>query len=66
MLTGSLIKKGLVDELLVYISPKLLGDQARPMVANICPESLELSPSLKLAEIVQIGTDIRLRFLPIS
>ncbi|MDC9595738.1 bifunctional diaminohydroxyphosphoribosylaminopyrimidine deaminase/5-amino-6-(5-phosphoribosylamino)uracil reductase RibD [Xenorhabdus anantnagensis] len=66
VLTGSLLKKGLIDELLVYISPRLLGDQARPMIANVYPESLELSPYFKLVEIVQIDTDIRLRFLPIS
>ncbi|WP_340613516.1 bifunctional diaminohydroxyphosphoribosylaminopyrimidine deaminase/5-amino-6-(5-phosphoribosylamino)uracil reductase RibD [Xenorhabdus thailandensis] len=65
-LTGSLLKKGLIDELLVYISPRLLGEQARPMMAGISTESLDLPQSLKLVDLVQIDTDIRLRFLSVS
>ncbi|WP_422824058.1 RibD family protein [Xenorhabdus entomophaga] len=62
ILTGALLKEGLIDELLVYVSPRLLGEQARPMMANIHSESLELSPFLRLVEHIQVDTDIRLRF----
>ncbi|MDC9590251.1 bifunctional diaminohydroxyphosphoribosylaminopyrimidine deaminase/5-amino-6-(5-phosphoribosylamino)uracil reductase RibD [Xenorhabdus sp. XENO-10] len=65
ILTGSLLKERLIDELLVYVSPRLLGDQARPMMAYIYPESLEISPFFRLIEHIQVDTDIRLRFRPI-
>ncbi|MBD2784942.1 bifunctional diaminohydroxyphosphoribosylaminopyrimidine deaminase/5-amino-6-(5-phosphoribosylamino)uracil reductase RibD [Xenorhabdus sp. DI] len=65
-LTSSLLEKGLIDELLVYTTPRLLGDQAQPMItANIYPRFPEASPTLKLIENIQIDTDVRLRFRPI-
>jgi diaminohydroxyphosphoribosylaminopyrimidine deaminase / 5-amino-6-(5-phosphoribosylamino)uracil reductase len=58
-LNGSLLREGLVDELLVYLAPKLLG-QGRDM-ANFGPLA-ELSQALALDFISteRIGPDLRL------
>jgi diaminohydroxyphosphoribosylaminopyrimidine deaminase/5-amino-6-(5-phosphoribosylamino)uracil reductase len=57
-LNGSLLREGLVDELLVYLAPKLLG-HGRDM-ANFGPLT-ELSQALELefADTARIGADLR-------
>lgn len=61
-LNGSLLREGLVDELLVYLAPKLLGP-GRDM-ASIGPLA-QLSQALPLAftSVEAIGPDIRVRAL---
>jgi diaminohydroxyphosphoribosylaminopyrimidine deaminase / 5-amino-6-(5-phosphoribosylamino)uracil reductase len=58
-LNGSLLREGLVDELLVYLAPKLLG-QGQGM-ANFGPLA-ELSQALALDFISseRVGPDLRL------
>jgi diaminohydroxyphosphoribosylaminopyrimidine deaminase / 5-amino-6-(5-phosphoribosylamino)uracil reductase len=57
-LNGSLIKAGLVDELLVYIAPKLLG--VGQGMAAIGPfTSLDFASQFSVVEMKQIGADIR-------
>jgi len=59
-LNGSLMNEGLVDELLVYLAPGLLGDKANGMF-NL-PELHALSQQRKLhfVDVRQIGADIRI------
>ena len=57
-LNGSLLRAGLVDELLVYLAPKLIG-QGRG-VANFGPiESLADALSLEFHSTQMIGSDLR-------
>ncbi|GFM53457.1 bifunctional diaminohydroxyphosphoribosylaminopyrimidine deaminase/5-amino-6-(5-phosphoribosylamino)uracil reductase RibD [Pseudomonas capsici] len=63
-LAGALLKAGLVDELLVYIAPRLLGDIARPMVHLPELTSLHDSLNFSLYEVTSIGPDLRLRLRP--
>jgi diaminohydroxyphosphoribosylaminopyrimidine deaminase / 5-amino-6-(5-phosphoribosylamino)uracil reductase len=58
-LNGSLVREGLVDEVLVYLAPALLGDKAHGMFE--LPELAELSGRRELAvrEVRMIGRDIR-------
>jgi len=57
-LNGSLLREGLVDELLVYLAPKLLG-VGRGMV-NLGPlEELSGAVPLELADVGQVGGDLR-------
>ena len=60
LLNGSLLRSGLVDELLIYLAPKMLG-LGRGM-AHL-PEFTELSqaPGFKWVECTPIGPDLRLR-----
>ncbi len=61
-LTGPLIEAGLVDELLVYLAPKLLGVQGREMFTLPSPEHLSQVRSFDLHDLARIGDDVRMIF----
>ncbi|MFN3812107.1 MAG: bifunctional diaminohydroxyphosphoribosylaminopyrimidine deaminase/5-amino-6-(5-phosphoribosylamino)uracil reductase RibD [Roseateles asaccharophilus] len=58
-LNGSLLRAGLVDEFLIYLAPKLLG-QGREMAAFGPLDSLDEAPQLLWREITPVGEDLRL------
>lgn len=60
-LAGALLRQSLVDELVVYVAPKLLGPQARPLVEIPALGRLDEAPNLDVVETRQIGADVRLR-----
>jgi diaminohydroxyphosphoribosylaminopyrimidine deaminase/5-amino-6-(5-phosphoribosylamino)uracil reductase len=59
-LNGSLLQAGVVDELLVYLAPRVIGDSGRGMFS--LPELTELSRStaLKIREVERVGEDLRI------
>lgn len=59
-LNGSLLREGLVDELLLYLAPTLLGDAARGMFD--LPELADLGGrhDLKITDLARVGADIRI------
>ena len=59
-LNGSLLKAGLVDEVLLYIAPYVLGDKARGMFE--LPELTELTGrrELKILDLRMVGRDMRM------
>lgn len=59
-LHGSLLHEGLVDELLVYLAPSVLGDAARGMFNLPALSSLPAQCALKFVDVRQIGPDIRI------
>jgi len=59
-LNSSLIREHCVDELLLYLAPKLLGD-ARPLFDLERLEHLQDARNLSFHDIAQIGKDIRIR-----
>jgi diaminohydroxyphosphoribosylaminopyrimidine deaminase/5-amino-6-(5-phosphoribosylamino)uracil reductase len=63
-LAGAAMQGGLVDELLIYMAPHLMGDSARglmhlPGIGNMA-ERIELD----ITDLRRIGPDIRLTFTP--
>ena len=62
-LNGSLLREGLVDELLVYLAPKLLG-LGREMAAFGPLESLQEALQWQWLDCQLIGEDLRLRLRP--
>jgi diaminohydroxyphosphoribosylaminopyrimidine deaminase/5-amino-6-(5-phosphoribosylamino)uracil reductase len=58
-LNGSLMAAGLVDELLVYLAPCLIGP-GQPMIELPAVTSLTQIRRLTLRELVRIGEDLRL------
>jgi diaminohydroxyphosphoribosylaminopyrimidine deaminase / 5-amino-6-(5-phosphoribosylamino)uracil reductase len=60
-LAGALLRAGLLDEMILYVAPKLLGPQARPLVEMGELRSLQEAPHFIVAETRQIGEDVRLR-----
>lgn len=59
-LNGAMLRAGLVDELLLYIAPQLLGDAARSMAQLGELTSLEQRVDLKWQDIRQVGDDLRI------
>ncbi|AHG59935.1 Ribd2 [Buchnera aphidicola str. G002 (Myzus persicae)] len=60
ILSGFLLNENLIDELIIYIAPKILGHEAKPLC--ILDNKLKLLDSLlfKFEDISQIGPDVRL------
>jgi len=63
-LAGALFAAGLVDEWLLYIAPKLLGKDAKPLATLARLTKLEAAPAFDLVEAKTIGPDLRLRLRP--
>jgi diaminohydroxyphosphoribosylaminopyrimidine deaminase / 5-amino-6-(5-phosphoribosylamino)uracil reductase len=63
-LAGELLRQGLIDELLLYVGPRLLGPEARSLVTLPDPGALEHAPSFAFFETQQLGEDLRLRLRP--
>jgi len=64
-LAGALLDAGLVDELLIYVAPLLLGPDARPLAAIAPLGGLDSAARWRLVESVPIGADLRLRLRPL-
>lgn len=61
-LNGALLDAGLIDELIVYMAPHLLGDSARGMFAVPALEDMQSRHGLRLDDLRQIGGNIRMIF----
>lgn len=61
-LAGALMSAALVDELLVYMAPLVLGSSARPILDLLEPATLASASRLYIRESERIGDDIRLLF----
>ncbi|MFV7530269.1 bifunctional diaminohydroxyphosphoribosylaminopyrimidine deaminase/5-amino-6-(5-phosphoribosylamino)uracil reductase RibD [Enterobacter mori] len=57
-LAGALLQAGLVDELIVYVAPKLLGHDARGLFVLPGLEKLSDAPQLRFSEIRPVGPDV--------
>jgi diaminohydroxyphosphoribosylaminopyrimidine deaminase/5-amino-6-(5-phosphoribosylamino)uracil reductase len=63
-LNGALLAAGWVDEWVAYIAPMAVGDDARGLFAQPPLVSLADAARFKLADVRQIGGDLRLTLLP--
>jgi diaminohydroxyphosphoribosylaminopyrimidine deaminase/5-amino-6-(5-phosphoribosylamino)uracil reductase len=59
-LMGPMIAAGLVDELLVYLAPKLLGRDAREMFSMAEPLKLADATQFDLHDVARLGEDVRI------
>jgi diaminohydroxyphosphoribosylaminopyrimidine deaminase/5-amino-6-(5-phosphoribosylamino)uracil reductase len=59
-LSGALLEAGLIDELIIYMAPHVLGDRARGMFA--IPELTDLAErySLEIDDVRMLGPDLRI------
>jgi diaminohydroxyphosphoribosylaminopyrimidine deaminase/5-amino-6-(5-phosphoribosylamino)uracil reductase len=60
-LAGALLAANLVDEWLLYLAPRLLGKDAKPLAALPRLTKLDAAPSFTLLESKSVGPDLRLR-----
>jgi diaminohydroxyphosphoribosylaminopyrimidine deaminase/5-amino-6-(5-phosphoribosylamino)uracil reductase len=63
-LCGALFAAGLVDELLLYMAPLLLGDSARPLLQLPTLDDMARRWQLQMVDQRMLGPDIRLRLRP--
>ncbi|XBC38073.1 MAG: bifunctional diaminohydroxyphosphoribosylaminopyrimidine deaminase/5-amino-6-(5-phosphoribosylamino)uracil reductase RibD [Buchnera aphidicola (Floraphis choui)] len=59
-LSGSFLKLNIVNELIIYISPKLLGHYAKPLFILENYKQLSLVPQFNFKKVIRIGQDIKL------
>jgi len=62
-LIGAFLRSGLWDELLLYVAPKLLGSDARPLAYLPFQRMIEAIEA-RIADRAQLGDDLRLRLVP--
>jgi len=63
-LAGALLQAGLVDELIIYMAPTLLGENGRALCVLPGLQSLSDAPQFTLSGVRQVGPDLRLRLKP--
>ena len=62
-LAGSLLRAGLLDELVVYMAPVLMGDLARPLM-HLPLERMAQKVPLEVSDLRRVGRDWRFTLVP--
>jgi len=60
VLSGAFLQAGLVDELVIYMAPKLLGSSARPLMSLPGMEKMADQVNLEIADVRSVGEDWRI------
>ena len=63
-LSVALLNAGLVDEWLLYVAPKLLGRDAKPLAALARLTKLDAAPAFRILDSRPVGPDLRIRLRP--
>ena len=63
-LAGALLAEGWADELILYVAPRLLGPQSRPLVHLPALERLQDSAWFDIISSEPMGADLRVRLRP--
>jgi diaminohydroxyphosphoribosylaminopyrimidine deaminase/5-amino-6-(5-phosphoribosylamino)uracil reductase len=63
-LAGAFLSAGLVDEVLLYVAPVLLGERARPMFDGLAIDTMAQKLKMTIVESRYIGQDVRLLLRP--
>ncbi len=62
-LLGSLANQSLINSLVVYVGPKILGDSGTPMLSGFAVPNIDVAPTLQLTDIRRLGNTSRLEYL---
>jgi diaminohydroxyphosphoribosylaminopyrimidine deaminase/5-amino-6-(5-phosphoribosylamino)uracil reductase len=65
-LAGGLLSAGLIDELVVYLAPTLLGVGARPLMAFGPLATMDERPGFAITDTRRIGPDLKLTLRPVG
>ena len=63
-LTGSLLSQGLVDEMVVYMAPHIIGESGQGLARLPLITDMRNRLAMQIEDISVIGEDIKLRFRP--
>ncbi|MGF1752855.1 bifunctional diaminohydroxyphosphoribosylaminopyrimidine deaminase/5-amino-6-(5-phosphoribosylamino)uracil reductase RibD [Vibrio makurazakiensis] len=64
-LASSLMKSQLVDELVIYLAPKLMGSDGRGLMGSLGLSDMSDVIDLKIQDVRQVGQDIRIVAQPV-
>jgi diaminohydroxyphosphoribosylaminopyrimidine deaminase/5-amino-6-(5-phosphoribosylamino)uracil reductase len=63
-LAGAFLTAGLVDELLLYVAPLMLGERARPLFDGLHIDEMTERLAMRIVETRRIGSDVRVLLQP--
>jgi diaminohydroxyphosphoribosylaminopyrimidine deaminase/5-amino-6-(5-phosphoribosylamino)uracil reductase len=63
-LAGAFLAAGLVDELLLYVAPVMLGERARPLFEGLHIDAMTERMQMRIVETRRIGEDVRVLLQP--
>ncbi len=63
-LSGALVKAGLVDEMVIYMAPRLLGSDAKPLLTLAGTENLDSNPDWRIRDVARVGDDLKITLRP--
>lgn len=63
-LAGAFLSAGLVDELLLYVAPVLLGERARPLFDGLQIDAMADRLRMRIVETRRVGEDVRVLLQP--
>lgn len=64
-LAGALLESDLIDEVVVYLAPMLLGDTARGMFKLPAVAAMSDRIGLEITDVARVGADLRIEAVPI-
>ena len=64
-LAGALLQQGLLDELIVYMAPTLMGSRARPLL-DLPLDEMADKVDLQIEDVCRVGQDWRFTLIPRS
>ena len=65
-LCGAFVQSKLVDELVVYIAPQLLGSDAKPLLELVGITQMSAAPEFQIVETKQLDNDVKLVLKPLA
>ena len=66
VLSSAFINEGWVDELVVYMAPKLMGADAKPLVSKTGVLAMDDIAEFETKSVIQLGNDIKVILMPPS
>jgi diaminohydroxyphosphoribosylaminopyrimidine deaminase/5-amino-6-(5-phosphoribosylamino)uracil reductase len=66
MLAGAVMRAGLIDEVIVYVAPKLLGSDAQALLQLPSIRTLAEGIQLEFLDVAMVGKDCRMRLRVLS
>jgi diaminohydroxyphosphoribosylaminopyrimidine deaminase/5-amino-6-(5-phosphoribosylamino)uracil reductase len=66
ILAGSLLMAGLVDELVIYQAPHIMGSETRGMFSTPDWQNLQQRLALNVIDVRQVGVDSRITLRPVT
>jgi diaminohydroxyphosphoribosylaminopyrimidine deaminase/5-amino-6-(5-phosphoribosylamino)uracil reductase len=57
-LAAALLRAGLVDELVWFVAPRLLGADARPAIGPLAVRELDAAPAFAIERVARLGPDL--------